>query len=61
MRALYIDPFSGISGNMFIGAMLDGGYKIEPFLKGLHPLGIHPHDVICLLYTSDAADDCCRV
>lgn len=46
MRALFIDPFSGISGNMFIGAMLDGGYKIEPFLKGLYPLGIHPHDVI---------------
>ena len=46
MRALFIDPFSGISGNMFIGAMLDGGYKIEPFLKGLHPLGIHPGDVI---------------
>lgn len=46
MRALYIDPFSGISGNMFIGAMLDGGYKIEPFLKGLHPLGIHLEDVI---------------
>lgn len=46
MRALYIDPFSGISGNMFIGAMVDGGYKIEPFLKGIHPLGIHPDDVI---------------
>ena len=46
MRALYIDPFSGISGNMFIGAMVDGGYKIEPFLKGIHPLGFHPEDVI---------------
>lgn len=46
MRALYIDPFSGISGNMFVGAMVDGGYKIEPFLKGIHPLGLHPEDVI---------------
>lgn len=46
MRVLYIDPFSGISGNMFIGAMVDGGLSPEGFLEGLMPLGIAAEDVI---------------
>ena len=46
MRVLYIDPFSGISGNMFIGAMVDGGMSPEGFIEGLMPLGIAAEDVI---------------
>ena len=46
MRVLYIDPFSGISGNMFIGAMVDGGLSPKGFLEGLAPLGIAAEDVI---------------
>ena len=46
MRVLYIDPFSGISGNMFIGAMVDGGLSPKGFLEGLVPLGIAAEDVI---------------
>lgn len=46
MRVLYIDPFSGISGNMFIGAMVDGGLSPKGFLEGLMPLGIAAEDVI---------------
>ena len=46
MRALYIDPFSGISGNMFIGAMVDGGFSPKGFIEGLAPLGIKDDDVI---------------
>ena len=46
MRALYIDPFSGISGNMFIGAMVDGGFSPKGFIEGLAPLGIKDEDVI---------------
>lgn len=46
MRVLYIDPFSGISGNMFIGAMVDGGLSPKGFLEGLTPLGIAAEDVI---------------
>lgn len=46
MRALYIDPFSGISGNMFIGAMVDGGFSPKGFIEGLAPLGIEDDDVI---------------
>ncbi|MDY3118168.1 MAG: nickel pincer cofactor biosynthesis protein LarC [Peptoniphilus sp.] len=46
MRALYIDPFSGISGNMFIGAMIDAGLSPKGFLGGLAPLGIEEEDLI---------------
>src|SRR5436190_7459209 len=46
MRTLYLDLFSGISGDMFIGALLDLGldaHRLEQELVKLHLDGYHVH------------------
>jgi uncharacterized protein (TIGR00299 family) protein len=46
MKTLYLDLFSGISGDMFIGALMDLGAnatKLERELKKLKLLGYHLH------------------
>jgi uncharacterized protein (TIGR00299 family) protein len=46
MRTLYLDLFSGISGDMFIGALLDLGldaHRLEQELAKLHLDGYHLH------------------
>ena len=46
MKTLYLDIFSGISGDMFIGALMDLGVdrrKLERELKKLKLDGYHLH------------------
>jgi uncharacterized protein (TIGR00299 family) protein len=39
-RTLHLDAFSGASGNMFMGALLDLGLAKKTLLEGLAPLGL---------------------
>lgn len=43
MRVLYYDCFSGISGDMNLGALLDLGVEIEHLKKELSKLGLDEH------------------
>ena len=38
---LHIDPFSGIAGDMFLGAMVDLGVEVERIVEALAPLPVH--------------------
>lgn len=40
MKALYLDIFSGISGDMLIGAMIDLGLNFKELEQALHKLGL---------------------
>ncbi|MGQ9591653.1 MAG: LarC family nickel insertion protein, partial [Planctomycetota bacterium] len=40
MRILYLQPFSGASGDMFLGALLDVGAPVERIVEGLSGLGL---------------------
>src|SRR5215217_3712798 len=43
MKTLYLDIFSGISGDMFIGAMLDLGLDADKFEHELEKLGLREY------------------
>ena len=43
MRVLYFDCFSGISGDMNLGALLDLGVEVEHLKKELSKLGLDEH------------------
>ncbi len=47
MKTLYLDAFSGISGNMFLGALFDAGLNFEDWKKELGRLNIRNFNV-CL-------------
>jgi uncharacterized protein (TIGR00299 family) protein len=40
MKAIYLDCFSGISGDMFLGAMMDAGIGLEEIQQGYYCLGL---------------------
>src|SRR5262245_24647145 len=40
MKTVYLDVFSGISGDMFIGALLDLGVDFHEFRRELEKLGL---------------------
>ncbi|HMK45235.1 MAG TPA: nickel pincer cofactor biosynthesis protein LarC [Methanocella sp.] len=48
MRVLYVDCFSGISGDMFLGAMVDMGVGLEALSTGLDRLGIPGLKVVAM-------------
>ena len=45
MKALYIDPFSGVSGNMFVGALIDLGVPIEHLIAELDKLKLNGYEI----------------
>jgi len=45
MKTLYLDIFSGISGDMFIGAMLDLGADARELENELRKLGLHEYQL----------------
>lgn len=40
MRVAHFDPFSGISGDMTLGALFDAGVPVQPVLDGIASLGL---------------------
>ncbi|OHD53488.1 MAG: TIGR00299 family protein [Spirochaetes bacterium GWF1_51_8] len=41
MKIAYLDCFSGASGNMLVGALLDAGLPFDPWRHSLESLGLH--------------------
>ncbi len=46
MKTLYLDCFSGISGNMFIGMLLQAGVPFDQFKEALGGLGLQGYSLI---------------
>lgn len=46
MKTLYLDCFSGISGNMFIGMLLQAGVPFEKFKEAIDGLGLTGYSLI---------------
>lgn len=46
MKTLYVDCFSGISGNMFVGMLLQAGVPFTAFEEAMKSLGVHGYALI---------------
>lgn len=46
MRAVYLDCFSGISGNMLLGALIDAGIPEDELHSELAKLPIHGYEIV---------------
>ena len=46
MKAIYLDTFAGISGNMFLGALLDAGFPLEVLEKELKKLNLGAYELV---------------
>lgn len=46
MKTLYLDCFSGISGNMFVGMLLNGGVPFDQYQEAMGKLGIDGYSLI---------------
>ena len=47
MKAIYLEPFSGISGNMLLGALLDAGFPFEVLQQELEKLNLGEYELVC--------------
>lgn len=45
MKIAYLDCFSGVSGDMFVGSLVDAGLKIEELQKILSGLNLHGYKI----------------
>jgi len=45
MKIAYLDCFSGISGDMFIGALIDAGFPLEELRKVLQSLPLEGYSL----------------
>lgn len=48
MKAIYLDTFAGISGNMFLGALLDAGFPFEVLEQELKKLNLGAYELVYL-------------
>lgn len=47
MKTLYLDCFSGISGNMFIGMLIQAGVPFDKFREAMASLGLTGYELVC--------------
>ena len=46
MKAIYLETFAGISGNMLLGALLDAGFPIDFFKSELEKLNLGEYELV---------------
>lgn len=47
MKAIYLETFAGISGNMLLGALLDAGFPIDVLKSELEKLNLGKYELVC--------------